>query len=57
MAGFLIALAATLGGLVSAGLLVMRTYNERRPHLVAWSVTVVGLTIALAAMAIGFVAG
>jgi quinol monooxygenase YgiN len=57
MFGFLIALAATLGGLVSTGLLVMRTYNERRPHLVAWSVTVVGLTIALAAMAIGFVAG
>ncbi|MCW2886305.1 MAG: hypothetical protein QOE54_1364 [Streptosporangiaceae bacterium] len=57
MAGFLIALAATLGGLVSTGLLAMRTYNERRPHLVAWSVTALGLTIALAAMAIGFVAG
>jgi quinol monooxygenase YgiN len=57
MAGFLIALVATLGGLVSSGLIVMRTYNERRPHLVAWSVTVLGLTIALASMAIGFVSG
>src|SRR4051794_36834271 len=57
MAGFLIALAATLGGLVSTGLLAMRTYNERRPHLVAWSVTALALSIALAAMAAGFVAG
>jgi quinol monooxygenase YgiN len=53
----LIALLATLAGLAATGLLFARTFNERRPHLIAWSLAVAGLTLAVGAMAAGGLAG
>ena len=53
----LIALLSTFGGLVASGLVLTRTFNERRPHLVAWSVTSVGLTVSFAAMGAGGLMG
>ncbi|WP_131755212.1 hypothetical protein, partial [Actinomadura fibrosa] len=53
----LLALLATLGALLATGLLVQRAYKDRLLYLIAWSVTQVGLTLALLSMGIGFLAG
>ncbi|MEO5875157.1 MAG: antibiotic biosynthesis monooxygenase [Streptosporangiaceae bacterium] len=53
----LVALLATLAALGGTGLLGQSALSERRPHLVAWSLSLVGLTIALAAMAFGALVG
>lgn len=52
-----LALLATLGALAATGLLVTRAYKDRLLYLIAWSLTLVGLSIALAAMTVGFFAG
>ncbi|MFI6513952.1 putative quinol monooxygenase [Spirillospora sp. NPDC050679] len=53
----LIALLATLGALVPTGLLISRAYKDRLLYLIAWSVTLVGITLALLMMALGFLLG
>ncbi|WP_067480982.1 putative quinol monooxygenase [Actinomadura hibisca] len=53
----LIALLATLGALVPTGLLIMRAYKDRLLYLIAWSVTLVGITLSLLTMALGFLLG
>jgi quinol monooxygenase YgiN len=53
----LLALLATLGALVATGLLISRASKTRMLYLIAWSVTLVGVSLALAAMAAGFLAG
>ncbi|WP_344950226.1 putative quinol monooxygenase [Actinomadura miaoliensis] len=57
MVDALLALPATLGALVATGLLISRASKDRSLYLIAWSVTMVGLSLALAAMAIGFLFG
>jgi hypothetical protein len=57
MVNVLLALMATVAALIGNGLLVTRTYNQRLPYLVAWSLTLFGLCVALGAMTIGFAAG
>ncbi|MFC6879773.1 putative quinol monooxygenase [Actinomadura yumaensis] len=52
-----LALLATLGALVATGLLVSRAYKDRLLYLIAWSLTLVGLSLALAAMTLGFFLG
>jgi quinol monooxygenase YgiN len=53
----LVALLATLAALGGTGLLCQSALSERRPHLVAWSLSLLGLTVSLAAMAFGGLAG
>lgn len=55
--GVVIALAATLGTFGGAGLLAAYTINDRRPYLIAWTVTLFGLSIALGGMTVGFMVG
>ena len=57
MVDALLALLATLGALAATGLLVQRAYKDRLRHLIAWSVTQVGLSFALLSMALGFLLG
>ncbi|WP_242902849.1 putative quinol monooxygenase [Actinomadura terrae] len=57
MVDALLALLATLGALVATGLLITRAYKDRLLYLISWSITQVGLTLALLAMGIGFLAG
>ncbi|GAA2115144.1 hypothetical protein [Actinomadura alba] len=57
MVNGIFALLATVAALIGNGLLVSRTYTQRLPYLVAWSLTLFGLCIALGAMTIGFFAG
>ena len=57
MVDALLALVATLGALVATGLLIQRAYQDRLLYLIAWSVTQVGLSLALLSMGIGFLAG
>ncbi|MCP2343487.1 putative quinol monooxygenase [Actinomadura rupiterrae] len=54
MVNALLALLATLGALIATGLLVKRAYTDRMLYLIAWSVTSVGLSLALLAMTAGF---
>ncbi|GAA4149224.1 putative quinol monooxygenase [Actinomadura keratinilytica] len=42
---------------MATGLLISRASKDRSLYLIAWSVTMVGLSLALAAMAIGFLVG
>ncbi|GLZ15217.1 hypothetical protein Acsp04_54520 [Actinomadura sp. NBRC 104425] len=42
---------------MATGLLISRASKDRSLYLIAWSVTMVGLSLALAAMAIGFLLG
>ncbi|MBW8485027.1 putative quinol monooxygenase [Actinomadura parmotrematis] len=53
----LLALLATLGALAATGLLVMRASKDRLLYLIAWSLTLVGISLALLCMTIGFLAG
>lgn len=53
----LIALVATLAGFAASGLMATRVLNQRRPHLIAWSVTVLSLTVSFVAMTAGGLAG
>jgi len=53
----LLALVATLGALVATGLLISRAYKDRLLYLIAWSVTLVGVSVALIAMTLGFLLG
>ena len=53
----LLALVATLAGFAASGLVIMRVREQRRPHLIAWSVTVCALTMAFLAMTAGGLAG
>jgi quinol monooxygenase YgiN len=53
----LIAIVATVGALAAAGTLISRTYRQRSPYLVAWSLATSAIVIALCAMTIGFLAG
>ncbi|MBC6457670.1 putative quinol monooxygenase [Actinomadura sp. HBU206391] len=57
MLNVVFALVATVAALIGTGLLVSRTYNQRLPYMVAWSLTLFGLCVALGAMTIGFLAG
>ncbi|MFG1998767.1 putative quinol monooxygenase [Spirillospora sp. NPDC048911] len=52
-----LALLATLGALVATGLLISRAYKDRLLYLIAWSLTSVGIAVALASMALGFLLG
>lgn len=51
------ALLATLAALAGTGLLIARAKSARLSYLVAWCVTLAGISIALGAMAAGFIAG
>ncbi|MBO2451486.1 hypothetical protein J4573_30650 [Actinomadura barringtoniae] len=53
----LLALVATLGALVATGLLISRAYKDRLLYLIAWSITLVGVSVALIAMTLGFLLG
>ncbi|MQY06008.1 putative quinol monooxygenase [Actinomadura macrotermitis] len=53
----LLALLATLGALTATGLLVSRASKDRLLYLIAWSLTLVGISLALACMTVGFFAG
>lgn len=53
----LLALLATLGALLATGLLVQRASKDRLLYLIAWSLTQVGLSLALVSMALGFLIG
>ncbi|WP_433329654.1 putative quinol monooxygenase [Spirillospora sp. CA-294931] len=57
MVSALLALVATLGAFVATGLLVSRAYKDRLLYLIAWSLTLVGISLALLAMVIGFLTG
>jgi quinol monooxygenase YgiN len=57
MVSALLALLATAGALVATWLLVSRASKERLLYLIAWSVTLVGLSLALIAMTAGFAFG
>jgi quinol monooxygenase YgiN len=57
MVNVLLAILATVAALAGTGLLVSRALNERSPYLVAWSLSLFGLSITLVAMAIGFMTG
>ncbi|WP_018654698.1 putative quinol monooxygenase [Actinomadura flavalba] len=49
----LLALPATAGALTATGLLVRRAARDRLLYLIAWSVTLVGISLALIAMTLG----
>ncbi|REE98004.1 putative quinol monooxygenase [Thermomonospora umbrina] len=51
------ALLATLGALAATGLLILRAKNARLPYLIAWCLTLVGISFALVAMTLGFLFG
>lgn len=51
------ALLATLGALAATGLLISRANNDRLPYLIAWCLTLVGISVSLASMAVGFLLG
>jgi quinol monooxygenase YgiN len=53
----LIAIVATVGALAAAGTLVSRTHRQRSPYLMAWSLAMSAIVIALCAMTIGFLIG
>lgn len=53
----LLALLATVGAVVATGSLVRRASKDRVLYLIAWSVTQVGLSLALLCMALGFLLG
>ncbi len=57
MVSALLALIATLGCVAATGLLLKRASKERLLYLIAWSVTQVGLSLALISMALGFLLG
>ncbi|WP_019632308.1 putative quinol monooxygenase [Actinomadura atramentaria] len=57
MLSALLALPATVGAIVATWLLVRRASNDRLLYLIAWSVTLVGLSLALLAMTVGLLAG
>ncbi|WP_131742990.1 antibiotic biosynthesis monooxygenase [Actinomadura roseirufa] len=57
MVDALLALLATLGASVATGLLISRAYKDRLLYLIAWSLTQVGLSLALLSMGVGFLAG
>ncbi|WP_272499434.1 putative quinol monooxygenase [Actinomadura litoris] len=57
MVDALLALLAALGALLATGLLISRAYKDRLLYLISWSVTQVGLTLALLSMGVGFLAG
>lgn len=52
-----VAFLAALSALGCGGLVVFRVLPDRPVHLLAWGVTLIGLGIALAAMAAGFATG
>ncbi|HEX2313837.1 MAG TPA: antibiotic biosynthesis monooxygenase [Thermomonospora sp.] len=51
------ALLATLGALAATGLLILRAKNERLPYLIAWCLTLTGISFALVGMTLGFLLG
>jgi quinol monooxygenase YgiN len=51
------ALLATLGALAATGLLILRARQERLPYLIAWCLTMGGVSVALVGMTLGFLAG
>ncbi|MFP3964279.1 hypothetical protein SMC26_18310, partial [Actinomadura fulvescens] len=53
----ILALPATLGALLATGLLISRASKDRLLYLIAWSLTSVGIAVALASMALGFLLG
>jgi quinol monooxygenase YgiN len=53
----LLALIATLGCMAATGLLIQRASKERLLYLIAWSLTQVGLSLALISMTLGFLIG
>jgi quinol monooxygenase YgiN len=53
----LLALIATVGTVVATVLLVQRASKERLLYLIAWSLTQVGLSLALMSMTLGFLLG
>jgi hypothetical protein len=57
MLNALISLLAALAGLAASGLVVSRALGRRRPQLVAWSVTALGLTVSSVAMVFGCLLG
>lgn len=57
MVDALLALLATLGALIATGLLISRAYKDRLLYLIAWSLTSVGIAVALLAMTLGFLLG
>ncbi|MGH3388071.1 MAG: putative quinol monooxygenase [Actinomadura sp.] len=57
MVNVLLAILATVAALTGTGLLISRASGERLPYLVAWSLSLFGLSVTLAAMAIGFMVG
>ncbi|MBE1531698.1 antibiotic biosynthesis monooxygenase [Actinomadura algeriensis] len=57
MVSALFALLAAGGALYATWLLVSRAYKDRLLYLIAWSFTQVGLSLALLAMTVGFLAG
>ncbi|QXJ23539.1 antibiotic biosynthesis monooxygenase [Actinomadura graeca] len=57
MVDALLALLATLGALLATGLLIARAYKDRLLYLISWSLTQVGVSLALLSMGVGFMAG
>lgn len=57
MVNGLLALLATVGALVATGSLVRRASKDRVLYLIAWSLTQVGLSLALICLALGFLVG
>ncbi|WP_067466880.1 putative quinol monooxygenase [Actinomadura macra] len=57
MVDALLALLATLGALLATGLLISRAYKDRLLYLISWSLTQVGVSLALLSMGVGFLAG
>ncbi|OLT29695.1 hypothetical protein BJF79_40520 [Actinomadura sp. CNU-125] len=57
MVSALLALLAAGGASYATWLLVSRAYKDRLLYLIAWSFTLVGLSLALLAMTVGFLAG
>ncbi|SEG29270.1 Quinol monooxygenase YgiN [Thermomonospora echinospora] len=51
------ALLATLGALAATGLLILRAKKERLPYLIAWCLTMGGISVALIGMTLGFLVG
>jgi quinol monooxygenase YgiN len=54
MANLLLVLPAAVVALAGTWLLTSRALSERLPYLVAWSLSLLGLSVALGAMAVGF---
>jgi quinol monooxygenase YgiN len=52
-----VALIATLVALAAAGSLISRAFDQRRSHLFAWALTLIGMCAALGAIAVGMLVG